>query len=255
MADKAAWDARNRMADGLDVRGGHAWDGIYKDCKAQFDAHPEYLVSLRPVKFRVSNPGLRKLVTEWALEKFRKEPGRDSVSLDPSDGDGWDNPQSPNPDATVYKSVTDRVVTLANEVAEAVNREYPGKYVVIYAYYKHSAPPTIRVHPNVAVGVTTAFSAGFEQNVTGWIKQGAKTIGIRDYYSVVVNHKDRPGGVPAGDPRAVAAAIASRHALNARFLSAEASDSWGPAGLGYYVASRMLWDTTIRTRRRSQRLL
>src|SRR5690606_2782185 len=99
-----------------------------------------------------------------------------------------------------YKSVTDRVVTLANEVAQAVNKKYPGKYVGIYAYYKHSPPPTIKVDPHVAVGVATAFSAGFDNIAPGWSQQGA-TIGVREYYSVVISHKGRPGGLPVGDPR------------------------------------------------------
>ena len=32
------------------------------------------------------------------------------------------------------------------------------------------------------------------------------------------------------------------HASGAKFMSAESSDNWGPNGLGYYLASRMLWD-------------
>src|SRR5690606_29243524 len=131
---------------------------------------------------------LRKLVVEWALAAFERSPSRDSISLDPSDGDGWDNPESGCRDGEVYKSVSDRVVTLANEVAEAVNKKYKNKYVSIYAYYKHSPPPTIPVHPRVAVGVATSFIQGgysFEQLVKGWSDQGA-TVGVREYYSVVI---------------------------------------------------------------------
>jgi hypothetical protein len=32
------------------------------------------------------------------------------------------------------------------------------------------------------------------------------------------------------------------HRRGARFMSAESSDNWGPNGLGYYVAARLLWD-------------
>src|SRR5690606_11274903 len=44
--------------------------------------------------------------------------------------------------------------------------------------------------------------------------------------------------------RNIAARIKSQHQLGARFLSAESSNSWGPAGLGHYVAARVLWDTS-----------
>jgi len=240
--DKVKWDAANRQGSGLTINSGHAWDGVYKDRRAEFDAHPEYLMSQKPVKFCVSNPGLRKLVVDWALAAFDKNPNLDSISLDPSDGDGWDNPEGACRDGEVYKSVSDRVVTLANEVAEAVSKKYPGKFIGIYAYFKHSQPPSIKVHPNVAVGVATQFSAGFENIAPGWSAQGA-TIGVREYYSVVVGHKDRPGGLGAGDPRAIAAAIKRQHGMGARFMSAESSNSWGPGGLGYYVAARTLWDT------------
>ena len=30
--------------------------------------------------------------------------------------------------------------------------------------------------------------------------------------------------------------------MGARFLTAESGDNWGPNGLGYYVAARLLWD-------------
>ena len=33
--------------------------------------------------------GLRQLVVNHAVEQFRKDPDRDSISMDPSDGDGW----------------------------------------------------------------------------------------------------------------------------------------------------------------------
>lgn len=248
-ADKAAWDARNRVASGLSIHSGHAWDAIYSDNRAEFDAHPEYLMSKQPVKFCVSNQDLRRLVVAWALAAFDKNPQRDSISLDPSDGDGWSNPDGSCPDGTVYASVSDRVVTLANEVAAAVNAKYPGKYVGIYAYFKHAPPPTIQVHSNVAVGVATGFITGgytFDQLIEGWSRQGA-TVGVREYYSVVISHKDRPGGLPAGDPRAIAARIKRQYAQGARFMSAESSNSWGPGGLGYYLAARTLWDSEADT--------
>src|SRR5690606_13485806 len=68
--DKAAWDLHNRMATSLDIKSGHAYDTIHKANKAEFEKHPEYIVSQHPVKFCVSNPGLRKLVVDYALRYF-----------------------------------------------------------------------------------------------------------------------------------------------------------------------------------------
>lgn len=247
MQDKAIWDERNRMGSGIDIRAGHAWDTIRKDKKAQFDAHPEYLVSNHPTKFCISNPGLRKLVVDWALEYFAKNPESDSLSLDPSDGGGWDTPGACR-DAQVYASVSDRVITLANEVAEAVNQKYNNKYVSLYAYYQHSAPPTIKVHPNVSVNVATAYIQGgfsFEQLIDGWRKQGAQLLGVREYYSVFSTHWDRPAGPGSSNPRRIAQAVKKQYALGGRLMSAESSESWGPGGLGYYLSARLQWDTGL----------
>ena len=38
-------------------------------------------------------------------------------------------------------SVSDRALTLANEVAAAVHAKYPGRLVGMYAYSEHSPPP------------------------------------------------------------------------------------------------------------------
>src|SRR5690606_3766388 len=71
--------------------------------------------------------------------------------------------------------------------------------------------------------------------------------GVREYYSVVISHKGRPGGLPAGDPRGIAEKVKHQYQLGARFMSAESSDSWGPGGLGYYLAARKLWDSDADT--------
>lgn len=241
--DKANWDIRNRMANGIAISSGHAYDRIYRQYKAVFDAHPEYLCSVKPVKFCISNPELRQLVVDYAIRYFEEHPGADSISLEPSDGGGWECPRCEK----VFASVSDRVATLVNQVAETVNARFKNKYVAIYAYYQHSPPPSIRLHPNVAVGVATSFIKGgftVDQLLAGWHRQGA-VLGIRDYYSVVISHKDRPGGTAASDVRRVAANIARYHRQGARFISAESSNSWGPLGLTYYVASRLYWDTSL----------
>jgi hypothetical protein len=142
-------------------------------------------------------------------------------------------------------SVSDRAVTLANQVAEAINElELGDKYVGMYAYNKHCAPPSIDVHPNVVISVTTAFLTGgwtFDQVVEGWARQGA-TLGVYDYFSVIAWDWNMPRRGKAADARSLAAAIRSYYDQGARFLDAESGDAWGPYGLGYYVASRVLWD-------------
>jgi len=240
------WCSRNRTASALALNTGHAYGGIVSAKRTQFAEHPEYFALVdgqrqsggENAKLCISNAGLRKLVVEYAAEYFDRNPDADSVSVDPSDGGGWCQCAA----CAEMGSVSDRAVTLANDVAKAVAPR--GKLVGMYAYAYHSPPPAVRVHPNVVISVATAFIKGgltIDEILTGWSAQGA-TLGIREYYSVNTWDRDLPARARGGDLAYLARTIPDFHARGARFMSAESSDNWGPNGLGYYVASRILWD-------------
>ena len=243
-ADIQAWNRRNRATGGITLNTGHAYDGIMHRHEAEFAAHPEYLAVVdgkrQKPKFCIANAGLRKLVVEDALAQFAKAAALDSVSCDPSDGGGW----CECGECAKIGSVTDRALLLANEVAEAVSARHPGRIVGMYAYNEHSPPPSIEAHPQVVISVATAFIRGgldVDQLVAGW-QPKARTLGIREYYSVHPWDRDLPGAARGGNPAYLRATIPRFHAAGARFMSAEASDNFGPNGLGYYLAARMLWD-------------
>lgn len=242
------WCQRNRAVKGFDLNSGHAYEGIIAANRAEFDAHPDYYAlvqgerKLRPdVKFCIANEGLRKLVVAHAVRTFQANPRLDSISMDPSDGGNWCECEA----CAKLGSVSNRVVTLANGVATGINGAGLGrKYVGMYAYNKHSAPPTIKVHPNVIPSATTAFIGDgftFDQVVSGWQAQGA-TMGVYDYLSVVDWDWNLPRGASASRPAQLAKFLPDIHAKGVRFYDAESGDCWGPCGLGYYFASRVLWD-------------
>ena len=240
----ADWCAKNRAVQGIQLRSGHAYDGILHRHKSEFAAHPEYLGLLdgerKSTKFCISNPGLRKLAVDDALAQFAADSTLESVSVDPSDGGGWCECQA----CAKLGSVSDRAVTLANEVADAVRAKYGDKFVGMYAYNYHAPPPSIRVHPGVVISVATAFIKGdftVEQLMAGWQKAGA-TVGIREYYSVHPWDRDLPGHSRGSNLEYLRTTIPQFYKFGARFLSAESSDNWGPNGLGYYLAARMLWN-------------
>lgn len=239
-----AWCAKNRARSGIELSTGHAYDGILSANKAEFAAHPEYRGLVNGArtssKFCIANAGLRKLVAEDALRKLEKKPDADSVSVDPSDGGGWCECEA----CAKLGSASDRALTLANEVAAAVDGKRPGRLVGLYAYNYHSPPPSLRAHSNVVVSVATAFLKGgmpLDEIIAGWSAKGAR-LGIREYYSVNVWDRDLPGAARGGNPDYLRRTIPAFHAKGARFMSAESSDNWGPNGLGYYLAARMLWD-------------
>src|SRR6185436_8250415 len=250
------WCVRNRMAKGFDLNSGHSYEAIIAANRKEFDAHPEYFSLVRgqrkttggDLKFCISNPDLRRLVADHAVRAVKASAAVDSLSMDPSDGDNWCECAG----CAAVGSVSDRVLTLANDVARAINDAGVGpRYVGMYAYNRHSAPPSVQAHPKVIVSATTAFIGGgftFDQVVDGWKSRGA-TIGVYDYLSVVDWDWNLPRGAKGSKPSAVADSLVKFHAQGARFYDAESGDCWGPCGLGYYVASRVLWDIEEAKRR------
>jgi len=237
------WNTRNRATGGMVLNTGHAYDAIHDANKKAFAEHPEYLALVKGErkgrKFCISNPGLRQLVVDYAISRFKAAPDADSISMDPTDGGGW----CECAECAKMGSPTDRAITLANTVAEAIQQFGP-KYVGIYAYNEHSPPPSIRVHPMVIVSVATAFITGgysVDELIAGWQKQGSRMLGIREYYSVMAWDRDMPTA-RASNPNYMKTSLPKFYDKGARFMSAESSDNWGPNGLGYYVASRIMWD-------------
>jgi hypothetical protein len=240
------WCAKNRATSGIQLSTGHSYEGIIHANKAAFAQHPEYMGLVNgkrtSTKFCISNPGLRKLVVENALRRFKEDPTLDSISLDPSDGGGWCECE----ECAKLGSITDRALFLANEVAAAVNAKYPGKMVGMYAYNYHSPPPSIKADPHVVISVATAFLKGgmtLDEMLAGWSEK-ASLLGIREYYSVNTWDRDQPAAARGGNLAYLKRTIPEFYAKGARFMSAESSDNWGPNGPGYYLAARMLWDVS-----------
>lgn len=244
----ADWCERNRHAQGFRLNSGHAYGGIIAANRAEFDQHPEYFSlvdgqrrSGGDAKFCISNPGLRRLVVDWAVRSVQANPQLDSISMEPTDGDHWCQCEA----CARMGSISDRATILANEVAQAINQLGLGeKYVGMYAYNRHCPPPSIAVDPHVIISSTTAFiTGGFTQDqiVEGWKAKGA-TIGIYDYYSVVDWDWNLPRRAKASRPQQIAESIRSFYGQGARFYDCESGDCWGPCGLGYYLAARVMWD-------------
>jgi hypothetical protein len=233
------WMKKNRMQSGIHIQAGHSYETIVSRNEAFFEANPDYLTEKK--KPRLWRPEVRRFFVEQYLKAFHSRPESRSISVDPSDGGGWDT----GPESKAFGSISDQVITLANEVAEALEKEAPGIRVGLYSYNEHADPPTIRVHPNVAVLVTTAFRntrLPLREQMQAWSRQGA-TIGIRDYLSYAAMDYDLPSR--ARGQKAIGGFVknwADYHAWGARYYSGEAQDNWGINGLLYYAASRSLWN-------------
>ncbi len=241
-AGEAEWKSFNRLG-GVDLKTSHMYDSFIGHNRKVFDEHPEYYAlyqgERKSTKLCISNPELRRLFCDYVLSAFRRNPALESHSADPSDGGGWCECEP----CVKLGTPSDRAVMLANAAAEAVNAEFPGKVIGMYAYNMHSPPPAIKVHPQVVICVATGFIKDgwtVEKLIEGWHKQGA-TIGIREYYYA----GPQPGTGRGADLEYLRRTISAFHKTGVRYMIAESSDAWGPGGLGYYIAARMLWNAGV----------
>jgi hypothetical protein len=242
--DYEAWCRHNRMAGSFSTACGHAWQTIIAQNQKAFDGHPEYLAltggKRQGPQMCVSNPAVRKIALEYALDHFRRHPESDMVSLETSDGSG-------HCECAACKrlgSISDRLFGLANEVARELSRQFPGKMVGCYAYNDHCEPPSFALEPNVYVQSTAGFIRGrytFDELMDLWPKR-CRSMGFYDYFSVWLWDWDMPPGGRGADVNYIRRQIPRYAAHGATSISCESGNNWGLHGRGYYLASRLMWD-------------
>ena len=242
--DYESWARHNRMASSFRVTAGHAWQNIILTNKKIFAEHPEYLALVKGERkgeqLCVSNPEVRKLAVQWALDQLEKNPDREMVSMECSDGDG----QCECGNCAKLGSVSNRVFGLANEVGKAVGTKFPGKMVGCLAYNQHSEPPDFPLEPNLYVQLTAGFIRGpyaFDQLADMWPKK-CRNMGFYEYFSVWLWDFDKlPGGKGANIPR-IRESVQRYAKLGATSMDAESGNNWGVHGLGYYIANKLMWN-------------
>lgn len=250
--DYSDWARHNRMDGSFVANTGHAYEMIARENAAEFEKHPEYWALVggkrQGPQFELGNPGLRKLVVDWAVKFFKNNPASDMVSVDPADGAGV----SESEESKKLGNASDNAFGLANEVAKALQAAYPGqnKMVGMYAYNWHSDPPPFPLEPNVYIQLTMGFNGGlltldelFEQ----WPKK-ATNLGFYDYYSTWRWDFDRWPGGRVGNKNYPINMIRRFQRTNAKSgafatsISAESSSNWGVNGRGYYLANKLMWN-------------
>ncbi len=242
--DYQAWARHNLMAGSFSVYAGHAWQSVILENKKAFDEHPEFLALVKGTRqgpqLCVSNADVKRLCVDWAFRFLDKNPTREMVSMECSDGHG----HCECAECKKLGSVSDRVFGLANHVAREVGKKYPGKLVGCLAYSDHSEPPSIVLEPNVYVQLTAGFNYGrysHDELVELWPKV-CKNLGFYEYFSVWLWDFDRlPGGNGANISRTKK--MVDRYLkAGATSFDAESGNNWGVHGRGYYVANKLLWN-------------
>ena len=256
-----SWAKGNRMGMSLKFNVSHNWHAIptaFKEdgspYKKEFEAHPEYFAlvdgkrNTAPfAQFCVTNPGLQKLVIQYANRYFEKNPDADMVSLDPADQPGW----CTCPECEKLGPHSTQAFYLANLVAKEIQKTHPGKYVGLLAYSWHSDPPDFLLEPNVYVQLTAGMNASkfsFDELFKAWTEKCGH-MGIYEYYSYWEMDKSMLPGTGVANklddlgPRMLN--FANSHVAS---ISAQAANNWGVNGLGYYLGARLMWDASSDTK-------
>ncbi len=147
------------------------------------------------------------------------------------------------PDGTLVNVTSETLFHFVNQVAEAVAKKHPDVKIGCYAYSAYAHPPTFKLHPNVYIQITTQYRRTpltIEQQFKAWGER-TRLLGVREYYSVYQWDWDGPdpGRVR---PDRLQQILKGFHESGVSAINAEASNNWGPRGLGYYVAAQLMWN-------------
>jgi hypothetical protein len=161
------WAARNRMNGTMSFRqqpGGvegywsvHTFYPLMPPSEF-FDKHPEYYSLIdnkrtyKEAQLCLSNPDVLKIVTERIKKQMREHP--EYLIYDVSQND-WDNPCQCSKCQKIVKqegSESGIVIWFVNQVAEAIEKEFPDKYIGTLAY-KYTRKPCKTIHPRKNVVV------------------------------------------------------------------------------------------------------
>ena len=172
---------RLRLGHSNTVAHSHAWHQIMPVEKYGKD-HPEWFAEIdgkRRAKYYMEHHGGQVCTTnaevievfaQAAIDYFGAHPERDMFSLSPNDGSGF---------CTCVKckaldhgtSLTDRLITFYNAIAERVAAKHPTKLLGAYAYSFYREPP-VKVKPRANLYLVHATNTAFHQGV-GWKEEHA----------------------------------------------------------------------------------
>ena len=247
------WRRRNRLGGAADYTVKHSYREIMPE--SLYDSYPDVYLPENTVpsgtsdwQLKPDHPEVVSHAIEYAREYLSKPLGKiwytqDTIPfavapISPNDGRGWGTYGEQG-----SQFLTDKVVSLTNEIAKAIASEFPGKFAGVYNYSVYAEVPSFNVEPNVMVEITTAYDITEltdVERIRGLQARGAM-VGAYDYYDPWVWMKE---DVPYWSEK-----IWNRLKLFAaegvKTYTAEGGDSWGSAGATYYVASKLAWNPNL----------
>ena len=259
--DFAIWQIRNRMGEPFSP---HVEQGGLPE--KELAKHPEWFAEVggkrQATQFCYSNQHVIDEGIQRALS-FGESPEY-MLSLSPVDGDGYCECKQcrklagvplnskenycKRADGKLVSVTSEAFYTYVNKVAEALRKKYPRKMVGTLAYLGTTYPPSFDLQPNVYVEIATKYRGGCPLSLEDQMKEFSKhckNIGTYYFYSVYQWTGDLPGQATSAHPDWVAYELQTFYRNGVRGLGGEAAYNWGPNGLGYYTAARVMWDIKL----------
>lgn len=276
------WEKRNKWG-GMKIYGGHSLSEVFPPEKYA-KTHPEYYALVNGIRDApgpnydykhgsqvcTTNPDVIRIACEWAIKFFDEHPDYDAVNMSMNDGGGLgycqcercralddgrrieqplDSDESISKDSLKNIIITDRIYTYINQIAEQVQKKHPGKYIMCYAYSQYKRPPKNIVLNPMVIPQYTQWSAYSHANpkikeqheriAKGW-GAAANRMAIYEYY---IN-----GSWPSLHrvvPSLFAENIKELYKDGVNLYYTQAGTEFAVNGLNYYVAGKLLWNTSL----------
>jgi hypothetical protein len=279
-AEVALWEKRNKWG-GMKIFGGHALGEIFVPEKYAKN-HPEYYALVdgkRDVpdedydykhgcQICTTNPEVIKVAVEWVKSFFSDNPDYDGVHLTMNDGRGFceckncmsldsgefitkpgidEEEMKMNPQK--YTVITDRIFYFLNQVTTEVQKTHPGKYIVSMAYSRYTDPPKRIILDPFVIPQYCLWSSykhanidlkNKHENIAACWADIANRTGIYEYHI----NGSWPGMHRVVMPY-ISKSIKFLYKQGIDLYQTQSGDEFAINGLNYYVAGKLLWDTSL----------
>jgi len=267
VATSPSWFAWQKLTGSVDVVYGHAFGDAWEKYGKE---HPEWFAvqpdgsrdqSRSPDRSRFchSNRELPIRIARDIIKTFDENPNKRSASLGLNDGGqttfcmcgpckAMDPPEGPKIKMYRYGehvSLSDRVVTFTNRIAEEVSKKYPKALFGYYAYSSYTSPPVrTKLHPNLVVAYVGVHYINEDYR--------RKCLAEWDTWSEKVSRLVfRPNLLLAARRSTIALNYVHRMAEDFKHFAEtgmvgtdfdSCTHDWSLLGLNYYVLAKLHWD-------------
>ncbi len=179
---------------------------------------------------------------ERIKEKIAKYGKCDMISMEPSDGNGFDKASEKT--KAKIGNASNQAFWLANKVAAFNQAEYPNVLYGMSAYNNHVLPPSFPLNKNLYVEVANGFNfTGYRTaEILQMYKPKVNHLGLYEYLDVYDWSHDLPGLSVSASSFKIEKNLKMAYANGARYFNGESSSGWINRLIGHYVLGKKLWN-------------